>query len=236
MAGKILRRFFSFALIWILIVFFFVTLLNGATVVNPRKYTIDPSNLQTGDIILLGNQNVVGSEIGTATGSKFYHSGIIKIENGTAYIIEASRSDGVVKTSLGKLSYLYDLFEIKRYPYEEVAARAAEIAEEQIKLNLPFDGSFCGNEVGHYCSGLIGFSFNRAHQEINRTMEEIFKFEEIDYTQPFWRNIHPRPENPHRSIAPADIERHRGLSNIEICLRNKVAQYSNYTTSTTLEW
>ncbi len=220
------------------LIFFFVAVsgIYSSTLIDINKERVDIKNLKSGDIILLGKKEINDSGILGATNSYYYHSGIIEIENGTAYVIEAAPQLTVRRIDLKSFvdSVHVERLEIKRFAYDDVAQRSVEIAKS--KIGQRFDETFCGIKPRHqYCSGLVASSFNEAYKEINETSMDIFPYKEIDYNKKFWQDrITPEEASSHKSISPSDLDLHRGLSTIEICLRKKISQY-NYSSSA-LDW
>ena len=106
---------------------------------------------QTGDVIFHVSKSNQSAAIKLGTLSRYSHCGIVVVENGKPYVIEAER--GVEKTSMktwlrrGQMLHHYRVMRLKQP--QDLSFRYKSL------LGIPYDSKFCFDNGKLYCSELV---------------------------------------------------------------------------------
>lgn len=106
---------------------------------------------QTGDVIFHVSKSNQSAAIKLGTLSRYSHCGIVVVENGKPYVIEAER--GVEKTPMkpwlrrGQMLHHYRVMRLKQP--QDLSFRYKSL------LGIPYDSKFCFDNGKLYCSELV---------------------------------------------------------------------------------
>lgn len=106
---------------------------------------------QTGDVIFHVSKSNQSAAIKLGTLSRYSHCGIVVVENGKSYVIEAER--GVEKTPMktwlhrGQMLHHYRIMRLKQP--QDLSFRYKSL------LGIPYDSKFCFDNGKLYCSELV---------------------------------------------------------------------------------
>lgn len=156
--------------------------------------------LNDGDLLFIAGKN--GSEQTDAIKKStsfsneisFSHVGIVKLEGQNIYVIEATPSDGVIRTLL--YDYMQKAEKRKGKPliavgrlkprYRYVIPKAVENAEEL--LAKPYDIFYDEENDAYYCSELVRFSYlDSLRNPIFPALAMTFKNKATGETEAYWK-------------------------------------------------
>lgn len=155
--------------------------------------------LQDGDLLFAVDKdetelvNAIKSSTSVEKGIPFSHVGIVKIEDENVYVIEATTSDGVIKTLL--YNFMQKAAKLKGEPiiavgrvnpqYSYLVSKAIENAEES--LATPYDFAYDETNDQLYCSELIRFAYvDSTGNPIFEPLAMSFKNKKTGETEPYW--------------------------------------------------
>ncbi|MFP4499216.1 MAG: YiiX/YebB-like N1pC/P60 family cysteine hydrolase [Vulcanimicrobiota bacterium] len=153
--GKITGLLATLVILYLLLV-----ITNGVNSQNERKFRENNSNsgelvFRDGDIIFKQTPGKLSEHISRITGSPVTHCGIIYVEEGDIFVIEAG--DPVSMTDLKEFvsSGVEKKFALKRY--ENLSREQQNIVVNEAKkyLNLPYDYNYKLDDEHLYCSELV---------------------------------------------------------------------------------
>lgn len=157
-------------------IFFFTVIANVALVVliksnHQENYqaNINLNVVQDGDIVLRDSRSLIGSQFKMMSqqDKRFSHAGIIRKENGNAYVYHMANENGqsgLIKTPFKTFTNnaVCRAYEIVRYPMQEQArSNFIDQIEFIIQHKIHFDDEFLLNNQSYYCSELIADLMNR---------------------------------------------------------------------------
>ncbi len=177
-------------------IFFFTVLANVALIVLIKsnyqedvQANIKLIAVQDGDIILRDSRSLIGSQFKMMSqhDKRFSHTGIIRKENGIAYVYHMANENGqsgLIKTSFNAFTNIAVCreYEIVRYPMQEQARSSfLNQIESIIKHKIHFDDEFLLNNQSYYCSELIAYLVN-SYSSIHIPYSQIgdYKYYAID--------------------------------------------------------
>ena len=157
-------------------IFFFTVIANVALVIliksnHQENYqaNINLNAVQDGDIVLRDSRSLIGSQFKMMSqqDKRFSHAGIIRKENGNAYVYHMANENGqsgLIKTSFNAFTNnaVCRAYQIVRYPMQE-QARSGFLNQIEFvtQHKIHFDDEFLLNNQSYYCSELIADLMNR---------------------------------------------------------------------------
>ena len=179
--------------------------------------------LKNGDLIFVGEgkgdfSKAISESTANHDSIRFVHVGIIEIDNGETFVIEASPDEGVRKVSIQQFLEHNPLIVIKRikidFPVEAMLEKAkSHIEEEYDWLYLPNNGKM-------YCSELVYETY------LDKDGNHLFNSKPMNFRSPdgsmpqFWIDLFERLGTPIpegvEGTNPADLSASPLLENVFI--------------------
>jgi hypothetical protein len=129
---------------------------------------VNMNAIQDGDIVLRDSKSLIGSQFKKMSqhDKKFSHAGIIRKENGTAFVYHMANENGQSGLLKSKLNDFVNTqvcrsYKIVRYPLKD-NMRTQLLNQIDLLLNdkIHFDDEFVLNNQSYYCSELIADLIN----------------------------------------------------------------------------
>jgi hypothetical protein len=129
---------------------------------------VNMNSIQDGDIVLRDSKSLIGSQFKKMSqhDKKFSHAGIIRKENGTAFVYHMANENGqsgLLKTKLNDFvnTQVCSSYEIVRYPMR-ANMRSQLLTKIDLLLTdqVHFDDEFLLTNQSYYCSELIANLMN----------------------------------------------------------------------------
>ena len=150
---------------------------------------VNMNAIQDGDIVLRDSKSLIGSQFKKMSqhDKKFSHAGIIRKENGTAFVYHMANENGQSGLLKSKLNDFVNTqvcrsYEIVRYPLK-VNMRTQLLNQIDLLLTdkIHFDDEFVLNNQSYYCSELIADLIN-TYSSIHIPYSQIgdYKYYAID--------------------------------------------------------
>jgi hypothetical protein len=129
---------------------------------------VNMNAIQDGDIVLRDSKSLIGSQFKKMSqhDKKFSHAGIIRKENGTAFVYHMANENGqsgLLKTKLNDFvnTKVCRSYEIVRYPLKDnMRTQLLNQIDLLLTDELHFDDEFVLNNQSYYCSELIADLIN----------------------------------------------------------------------------
>ena len=155
--------------------------------------------LKTGDLIFTVSKensdfvNAIKNSTANKEDIPYSHVGIVSIENGEPFVIEATAPEGVVKTPLqdfiAKTALLNNkpVMAVGRLHQDYNYSIAAAIEKASSLLGQSYDYAYDESNDSYYCSELVRYAFvDSANNSIFPAIAMSFKNKETGETEPFW--------------------------------------------------
>ena len=129
---------------------------------------VNMNAIQDGDIVLRDSKSLIGSQFKKMSqhDKKFSHAGIIRKENGTAFVYHMANENGQSGLLKSKLNDFVNTqvccsFEIVRYPLKDnMRTQLLNQIDLLLTDKIHFDDEFVLNNQSYYCSELIADLIN----------------------------------------------------------------------------
>ena len=129
---------------------------------------VNMNAIQDGDIVLRDSKSLIGSQFKKMSqhDKKFSHAGIIRKENGTAFVYHMANENGQSGLLKSKLNDFVNTqvccsFEIVRYPLKDnMRTQLLNQVDLLLTDKIHFDDEFVLNNQSYYCSELIADLIN----------------------------------------------------------------------------
>ena len=129
---------------------------------------VNMNAIQDGDIVLRDSKSLIGSQFKKMSqhDKKFSHAGIIRKENGTAFVYHMANENGqsgLLKTKLNDFvnTQVCRSYEIVRYPLKDnMRTQLLNQIDLLLTDKIHFDDEFVLNNQSYYCSELIADLIN----------------------------------------------------------------------------
>jgi hypothetical protein len=129
---------------------------------------VNMNAIQDGDIVLRDSKSLIGSQFKKMSqhDKKFSHAGIIRKENGTAFVYHMTNENGqsgLLKTKLNDFvnTQVCRSYEIVRYPLKDnMRTQLLNQIDLLLTDKIHFDDEFVLNNQSYYCSELIADLIN----------------------------------------------------------------------------
>ena len=129
---------------------------------------VNMNSIQDGDIVLRDSKSLIGSQFKKMSqhDKKFSHAGIIRKENGNAFVYHMANENGqsgLLKTKLNDFvnTKVCRYYEIVRYPLKDnMRTQLLNQIDLLLTDELHFDDEFVLNNQSYYCSELIADLIN----------------------------------------------------------------------------
>ncbi len=150
---------------------------------------VNMNSIQNGDIVLRDSKSLIGSQFKMMSqhDKKFSHAGIIRKENGTAFVYHMANEkgqSGLLKTNLCDFvnTKVCRSYEIIRYPLKD--SKRIQLLHQidlLVKDKIHFDDEFKLNNQSYYCSELIAILLNNYSSiHIPYSQIGVYKYYAID--------------------------------------------------------
>jgi hypothetical protein len=147
------------------------------------------NSIQDGDIVLRDSKSLIGSQFKKMSqhDKKFSHAGIIRKENGTAFVYHMTNENGQSGLLKSKLNDFVNTqvcrsYEIVRYPMKDnMRTQLLNQIDLLLTDKIHFDDEFVLNNQSYYCSELIADLIN-TYSSIHIPYSQIgdYKYYAID--------------------------------------------------------
>jgi hypothetical protein len=166
---------------------------------------VNMNSIQDGDIVLRDSKSLIGAQFKKMSqhDKKFSHAGIIRKENGNAFVYHMANENGqsgLLKTKLNDFvnTKVCRSYEIVRYPLKDnMRTQLLNQIDLLLTDKIHFDDEFVLNNQSYYCSELIADLIN-TYSSIRIPYSQIgdYKYYAIDnlYYQLPIQIIHNRNE------------------------------------------
>ena len=129
---------------------------------------VNMNAIQDGDIVLRDSKSLIGSQFKKMSqhDKKFSHAGIIRKENGTAFVYHMANENGQSGLLKSKLNDFVNTqvccsFEIVRYPLKDnMRTQLLNQIDLLLTDKIHFDDEFVLNNQSYYCSELVADLIN----------------------------------------------------------------------------
>ncbi len=129
---------------------------------------VNMNSIQDGDIVLRDSKSLIGSQFKKMSqhDKKFSHAGIIRKENGTAFVYHMANENGQSGLLKSKLNDFVNTqvcrsYEIVRYPLKDnMRTQLLNQVDLLLTDKIHFDDEFVLNNQSYYCSELIADLIN----------------------------------------------------------------------------
>ena len=129
---------------------------------------VNMNAIQDGDIVLRDSKSLIGSQFKKMSqhDKKFSHAGIIRKENGTAFVYHMANENGQSGLLKSKLNDFVNTqvcrsYEIVRYPLKDnMRTQLLNQIDLLLTDKIHFDDEFVLNNQSYYCSELIADLIN----------------------------------------------------------------------------
>lgn len=127
---------------------------------------IDPSLLETGDLVFQASRSRQSEAIRQATGSRLTHVGVVVVEDGTPFVVEAIATTS--KTPFTRFAARGEggSVLVLRMPGLDDDARRKIAHAATARLGTPYDPFFAEGEEALYCSELVAVAYRAAALEL----------------------------------------------------------------------
>jgi hypothetical protein len=150
---------------------------------------VNMNAIQDGDIVLRDSKSLIGAQFKKMSqhDKKFSHAGIIRKENGTAFVYHMANENGqsgLLKTKLNDFvnTQVCSSYEIVRYPMKDnMRTQLLNQVDLLLTDKIHFDDEFVLNNQSYYCSELIADLIN-TYSNIHIPYSQIgdYKYYAID--------------------------------------------------------
>jgi hypothetical protein len=150
---------------------------------------VNMNAIQDGDIVLRDSKSLIGSQFKKMSqhDKKFSHAGIIRKENGTAFVYHMANENGQSGLLKSKLNDFVNTqvcrsYEIVRYPLKDnMRTQLLNQVDLLLTDKIHFDDEFVLNNQSYYCSELIADLIN-TYSNIHIPYSQIgdYKYYAID--------------------------------------------------------
>ena len=150
---------------------------------------VNMNSIQDGDIVLRDSKSLIGSQFKKMSqhDKKFSHAGIIRKENGTAFVYHMTNENGQSGLLKSKLNDFVNTqvcrsYEIVRYPMKDnMRTQLLNQIDLLLTDKIHFDDEFVLNNQSYYCSELIADLIN-TYSSIHIPYSQIgdYKYYAID--------------------------------------------------------
>jgi hypothetical protein len=147
-------------------VFAFLAAFGGGSAAVDEDVAIDVGLLKSGDVILQTTTSSQAPAIVLASGSRWSHVGIVAVERGGVFVVEASGR--VQKTPLQRFLRrgVGGMYTVLRHHDVDDARGAAIVAQAKKHLGAPYDVAFSRGDRALYCSELVAVAFHDAGLDV----------------------------------------------------------------------
>lgn len=127
---------------------------------------VDASSLRTGDLVFQASRSGQSEAIRQASGSELTHVGVVVVEGGRPFVVEAVATTS--KTTWSRFSSRGDggRVLVLRMPGLDDAQRSAIAKAALARLGAPYDPYFAEGEEALYCTELVELAYRAAGVEL----------------------------------------------------------------------